>query len=265
MSRYHCSTGFLSVIRQSHIKTLAMAVDSSRVTEEKEKGNKQSSIPEAPLRRHSERTFVVKRYAEESNPNSSISAAYKHSTIRFAEPDESTPVPTMIRQTNANENPPSTGPPQMNRAITVRNVRPEVITVRLKVWFTARFMTASSGLSTRKLGVFADTIENHDGIVHGVADQRQQRGNYGHWDPLKKRKQPDGDQRVVEARECLCKHTSFLSVYRGGSPGRVRPPRTLFIEPPWSNSYELLPPAELPAHHRLQARGAYPHNYARTT
>ena len=54
-------------------------------------------------------------------------------------------VPIMIPQTSANENPPSTGPPQMNRAITVRNVRPEVMTVRLNVWFTARFITASSG------------------------------------------------------------------------------------------------------------------------
>ena len=48
-------------------------------------------------------------------------------------------------QTRAKEKPFSTGPPNKNRAITVRNVNPDVITVRLSVWFTARFITDSSG------------------------------------------------------------------------------------------------------------------------
>jgi len=42
-------------------------------------------------------------------------------------------VPTRMPQTKANENECKTGPPQMNRAITVRNVRPEVMIVRLRV------------------------------------------------------------------------------------------------------------------------------------
>ena len=42
-------------------------------------------------------------------------------------------VPTMIPHTKAKLKPCKTGPPQRNNAITVRNVSPEVITVRLRV------------------------------------------------------------------------------------------------------------------------------------
>jgi hypothetical protein len=42
-------------------------------------------------------------------------------------------VPTMIPTTNANENPFRTCPPKRNSDIAVRNVRPEVKTVRLRV------------------------------------------------------------------------------------------------------------------------------------
>src|ERR1035441_9697045 len=38
--------------------------------------------------------------------------------------------------TKANENVCNTGPPQINRATTVRNVRPADIMVRLRVWLT---------------------------------------------------------------------------------------------------------------------------------
>src|SRR5258708_67754 len=42
-------------------------------------------------------------------------------------------VPMMMPTTSANENPCSTAPPNRNRAITVRNVRPDVMMVRLSV------------------------------------------------------------------------------------------------------------------------------------
>src|SRR5439155_7439472 len=42
-------------------------------------------------------------------------------------------VPMMMPTTSANENPCSTAPPKRNSAITVRNVRPDVMMVRLRV------------------------------------------------------------------------------------------------------------------------------------
>ena len=59
-------------------------------------------------------------------------------------------VPTVIPQTSANEKACSTGPPQMKSATTVRNVRPDVITVRLSVWLMLLFISDSRG-SRRKI------------------------------------------------------------------------------------------------------------------
>ena len=59
-------------------------------------------------------------------------------------------VPIRIPTTSANENPRNTGPPNIYSDSTVRNVSPEVSTVRLSVWLMLRFTT--SGRDSRRLG-----------------------------------------------------------------------------------------------------------------
>ena len=60
-------------------------------------------------------------------------------------------VPIRIPTTSANENPRSTGPPYTNNESTVRNVRPDVSTVRLNVWLILLFTT--SGSDSRRLNL----------------------------------------------------------------------------------------------------------------
>ena len=51
-------------------------------------------------------------------------------------------VPIRMPITNANEKPCRTSPPNRYSDKTVRNVRPEVKTVRLNVWLILRFTTS---------------------------------------------------------------------------------------------------------------------------
>ncbi len=53
--------------------------------------------------------------------------------------------------------------------------------------------------ATHELQVLADAVENNDGVVHRVTDQRQDRGDHRQSDLLvRQREKADGDQRVVE-------------------------------------------------------------------
>ena len=108
----------------------------------------------------------------------------------------------MIPQTSANEKPFSTGPPQMNRAITVRNVKPGSHDGPAQRLVHRAIHHGFQRLLARELQILADTVEDHDGIVHRVADQRQQRRDHRHGDLfIEQGEQSDGDQRIVEARD----------------------------------------------------------------
>src|ERR1035438_6704537 len=83
-------------------------------------------------------------------------------------------VPTVMPQTRANENVCNTGPPQINRATTVRNVRPADIMVRLSVWFTLLFISDSKG-SRRMIFKFsrAGVGESADAVWRDLGHERE--------------------------------------------------------------------------------------------
>ena len=88
----------------------------------------------------------------------------------------------MMPITNAKENPLSTSPPKMKRESTVMNVRPEVSTVRLRVWLMLRFTRSVKLLAAADAKIFADAVEDDDGVVHRVADQGENGGDDGQAD-----------------------------------------------------------------------------------
>ena len=80
-------------------------------------------------------------------------------------------MPTSI----ANANPRSTSPPKRNSARTARNVVPAVMIVRPRVWLTAVLTTSLQRGPGRRAKVLAHAIERHDGVVHRVAGDREDR------------------------------------------------------------------------------------------
>ena len=101
--------------------------------------------------------------------------------------------------TSANEKPWSTSPPKAKSASTVRNVSPEVSTVRLNVLVDAAVDDLGETLAARHAQVLADTVKDHDGVIHRITNQRQDGGDHGQADFfVEEREEADRDQRVME-------------------------------------------------------------------
>ncbi len=64
-----------------------------------------------------------------------------------------------------------------------------------------RFTTSGQRLAPAQRQVLADTVENHNGVVHRVADQRQDRRDHRQRNLLvRQAERADRDQRVMEHR-----------------------------------------------------------------
>ena len=87
-------------------------------------------------------------------------------------------------------------PANSNSESAVSSVSPEVRIVRLRVWLMLRLIVSASGSRPLRAAILPDAIEHHDGVVHGIADQREQGGHHRERDLLmEQREQADGDER----------------------------------------------------------------------
>ena len=66
----------------------------------------------------------------------------------------------------------------MNSETAVRNVKPDVRIVRLKVWLMLRFTMSTNEPRTPQLEIFTNAVKRHDGVVHRITDQREKRGDH---------------------------------------------------------------------------------------
>ena len=115
-------------------------------------------------------------------------------------------VPLTMPTSIAKANPCRTSPPNRNSARTARNVVPAVMIVRPRVWLTAALTTCLQRGAGRRAKVLADAIERHDGVVHGVAGDREDRGH-------------DVERQIV-ARQREKRHRHQDVVKRGGDGAR---------------------------------------------
>ena len=84
-------------------------------------------------------------------------------------------VPLTMPTSIVNANPRSASPPNRYSARTDSSVVPAVITVRAKRLVDAEVHGARERLAANGAGVLAHPVEDDDGVVHGVADDREQR------------------------------------------------------------------------------------------
>ena len=111
-------------------------------------------------------------------------------------------VPTTIPTTRAKEKARNTCPPIRNKTSTVRKVSPLVKNRPRKRLIDRLVHHVGERFAPHQAVVLANPIEDHDGIVHRISDQCQQRRNHRQRNfKMQQRQKSYGDQNVVKYRK----------------------------------------------------------------